>query len=72
MNWKTVALIFIILFLAENVLFGVLLTIGRQEIKRESECSFICRGFEGDAQLYQDGFCECYYKGDLIHKEEIK
>lgn len=66
-GWKTLAIVFIILFILETALFGTLLYMGSQVVNNERVCAYeICS--EATSYIYNDEnkICECYKSGSKI------
>lgn len=57
--WKTLAIIFIILFILETSYVSWSIWVYEQQIQKTNQCYYdICEGYP-DA-WYQDGLCTCY------------
>jgi hypothetical protein len=71
-GWKVTAIIFIFLFVLENIaIIGVLIW-AQGDIDKENECIYnVCADYE--AYIYYDfeKLCECYDDGVLTHREYI-
>lgn len=69
-GWKILAIIFMILFILENIGLVLLIQWTYQDINKENECVVnVCGDY--DAYNYVEGFCECYVDGILVHNEYI-
>ena len=73
MEWKTIAIIFIILFVIETVGVVWIFNLGYQAIEKESECAYnICE----EQQTYNfdsvDNICYCFEDGEIVHEEYMK
>jgi len=72
-KWKMTAIIFIVLFCLETVIFLNLIRVGTNEIAKEDTCSHtVC--YEYARYYYDDaiGTCTCYdMNGTATHKERI-
>ncbi|MBU0760324.1 MAG: hypothetical protein KJ600_05110 [Nanoarchaeota archaeon] len=76
-NWKTIAIIFIILFVLETSFFIWAYSLGSKELIRQEQaqlrkerCSIVvCEGY--DAFLYDDELrvCDCYLNKEVAHTE---
>jgi len=72
-TWKTIAIIFIILFILETLLFAGLIYIGQQEINRDTECQInICADY--DAFIYDryTQTCYCYRNNEVVLERWMK
>lgn len=71
-TWKTLAIIFIILFVLETAFIIWMISIGLKEINIESECIVnICGSDEYDAYYYDtyEEICYCYKDHEVTHQE---
>lgn len=59
MEWKTIAIIFMTLFIMETLFFGASYWIVGQEDKAINNCYYNTCGEYADAD-YVDGVCACY------------
>ena len=58
-SWKILAIVMIVIVVAETGLIGFFYYIGNQEIEKQNMCYYdICSG-SADA-LYEDNVCFCY------------
>jgi len=76
-HWKTIAIIFIILFILETILFIWLLSVGTSMVNKEAECSINICGEIGDAvSYYYDDYeqiCSCLdADGETVKQQFIK
>ena len=72
-GWKVTAIIFIILFIAETILFGYVYKLGADMIEKENECALnICQ--EGQTYYfdYVYDICYCYENHEIVHEEYIR
>ena len=74
--WKTVAIIFIILFVLETVIFIWLFSLGSRIISNDSECSInVCGSLEGVTSYYYDdseSVCYCYAGEEIIKQQYLE
>lgn len=75
--WKIIAIIFIILFILETILFITLFAIGTKIINDENECSINICGNLDEAVSYDyddyDKICYCLdASGEAIYQEFIR
>lgn len=71
-GWKITAIIFIILFILQTILFVGIIYLGYKEISKESECSVnICKDY--DAYIYDSTYqiCYCYKDGEVAHTKYL-
>ncbi|MCR4284512.1 MAG: hypothetical protein NUV97_00525 [archaeon] len=76
-HWKTVAIIFIVLFVLETIVVLWLFSIGTNAIDNETECSVnICGGVEGVVSYYYDDYEQVCYcidsNGDDVKQQFIR
>ena len=72
-NWKLIATIFIILFLAENIFITVGLIVIDKEERQTKECFYDICGTYPDA-YFDESVCSCYdygTLGDLVIVKEV-
>ena len=63
-GWKVTAIIFIILFIAETLLFGFILKIGFDDLQKEEKCAIeICNDY--DSYTYYSNVCSCFSEGEM-------
>ena len=73
-GWKTLAIVFIVLFVLETALFVMLLAAGTASIEKESICAInICEDEKYTAYFYDDyeNICYCYEGADITHQEYV-
>ena len=75
-KWKIVAIIFIIIFILENLFFGVGMYLVEKEKQETDECYYnICSGYPQARYDVDLKLCKCYFfseEGDeIIDKSEI-
>ena len=72
-GWKTIAIIFIVLFILETILIIYSFNLGVGMIERENDCAYnICADYE---TYYYDDYeqlCYCFIDGEIEHQEYIK
>ena len=75
-TWKIIAIIFIAIFIIENIAIGMLLKIGTEQISNELSCSNdICfdNGYSSFTYDSTKNLCGCYDdNGKLVHTEIMK
>jgi len=62
-TWKILAIVFIVLFLVENIYLGVIFNLAEESIEREAECTRECVLNEECFSYYYDSvsnICEGY------------
>lgn len=72
-GWKITAIIFIVLFIAETLLFAWIINLGIKDMNRKSECNVnVCNGY--DAFIYDSlsQVCYCYKNNEIAYQEFIK
>lgn len=69
--WRTIAIVFIILFVVETTLFIWLLNSSLKEIKKEQICAYNICG-EYPSYLYESDLCSCYDSDNYGNLEIIK
>ena len=71
-KWKIVAIIFISLFILENLLFVWLLNVGTKLVEEENECAInTCADY--DSYFYDDdGTCYCYRGDELAYQKYLR
>ena len=75
MSWKTIAIIFIILFVLETFVVGLLFAIGAGVINRDNECSSICAYEQNAETYYYDDYirlCSCFVDNEVMYEEVMK
>ena len=78
-NWKTIAIVFIIIAVLEFVVLIWFWNVGTQYIEREEECAYdICELDELEASNYDSYFydnvyqmCYCYKDGEIVKQKHI-
>jgi len=70
-GWKTLAIIFITLFILETVGVIYLINLGQKEINKDTDCSFLCKNKNYDAYQYADSICYCYLDGEVVYHQEL-
>ena len=71
MNWKTIAIIFITLFVIETSFFVWSYTLVLNEEKQTMECYYeICEDY-ADA-WFEEGLCTCYDYDNLGYLQEVE
>ena len=74
-KWKTIAIIFIILFVLETLAIGYIYYIGDEAIQNKETCSNqICYFMKADTFYYDDssGICQCYNGYEIIYEQQMK
>lgn len=67
-GWKTLAILFIILFTLETVIVIGLYKIGAAVINNETKCANeICMNGDYDSYTYQDNTCICYKDDEVAY-----
>lgn len=73
-GWKLTAIVFIVLFILETILFISIIVIGFSQIDKENQCIYnVCEDESYDSYTYDDvtSICECYTNGELIKMEYL-
>lgn len=71
MSWKTVAIIFIILFVAETIIFVGLMNMGLDMVEKEKTCAYdICEDYYSYSYDDYEEVCYCYNWNHEIAKTE--
>lgn len=69
-GWKTLAIIFICLLVAETLLFGYIIKLGLDEMENKNLCYYeVCSGY--DNAYYTGGVCGCY-NYDLLGELQLE
>ena len=71
-KWKVIAIIFIILFILETILFISLVKISLNVQEEENICSvYICSDY--DSYYYDSikSICSCYLNGEVEYQEYV-
>lgn len=73
MNWKTIAIIFIVITILETIFIGYVFYLGNEIIDNEDMCSYeICASYEA---YYYDSIyqaCECYQDNEMVYREVMR
>ncbi len=71
-KWKTIAIIFIVLFVLETILFISLIKIGFNVQEEETICSIeICSNYDSYYYDSVQRICSCYTNGEVEYQEFI-
>ena len=71
-GWKITAIIFIVLFILEGLLFGWFLYLGLNIIEKENECSInICSLYDFYYFDTTERVCYCYVDDEIVYREFI-
>lgn len=73
-GWKITAIIFIVLFVLETIIFVWILSWGLQIVAKENECSVnVCSGEEIVSYYYDESqsICYCYDVNEEIVKQQF-
>ena len=69
-GWKVLAIILLVLLVAENILIYNMVQWGIRDIDKEAECSInICEPYE--SYTYEDSICTCYNGLEAQHTEFV-
>ncbi len=69
-HWKTIAIVFIILFVLESLFLIWIFKLGFEDVDNENMCIInVCNGY--DAYTYIDGVCSCYNNHELLYQEYL-
>jgi len=71
-KWKTIAIIFAILFIVETISFGIIFFLGVDIIQKEETCKSLCYDKEADLFSYYRKVCSCWKNGKAFYTEVIK
>ena len=76
-HWKTIAIIFIVLFVLETLFFILVLSVGKSMVNNENECSINICGEVENATSYQyddyEQMCYCVdANGEVVKQQFIK
>jgi hypothetical protein len=70
MSWKSIAIIFIILFILETLLFGYMFKLGIDESNKDQKCAInVCADYS--SYIYDNNLCQCYENGELKYQEVL-
>lgn len=75
LKWKTVAMVFMFLFLVQTLFIGYIYYLGSLAISNEEKCQDICLAKDSSSYLYDesgDNRCECFKNGNLISSEVLR
>ena len=72
-NWKTIAIIFIILFVIETTMSILFVNIGNNEINKEESCRVsICNNVPGAFNYwYENDVCYCLNKENEVIQQRL-
>lgn len=71
-KWKTIAIIFIILFVLETIVLIAAIKFGVKELRKEETCSNqICFNKGYQSYSYSNGLCSCFTDGEVLYKEVL-
>lgn len=74
-NWKTIAIVFITLFVLQSLLGIFLIVIGELDYQKETECAInVCDQLNDSTSYvydYYEHICYCYNADDEIIKQEF-
>lgn len=73
-NWKSVAIIFIILFCLENAFLFWVIKTANDDVEFENICMVnICGGVKYDAYFYDttNNMCSCYNDNEVIYQQVL-
>lgn len=71
-GWKITAIIFIILFVLENIGIGFLMVAVQKDLNKEDKCIYnICSDYTSYIYYDFNGLCECYKDGIVMYTEFI-
>lgn len=73
-KWKTIAIIFIVLFVLETSAIGIIYQIGNDITSHEEQCSNdICYLLQADTFYYEpyEGLCQCFRGDEIIWEKKI-
>ena len=74
-NWKTIGIVFIILFVLETIFIIWVYSMGANAISNENKCAInICENNGATSYYYEDtsNICYCYNNGEEVYKEIMK
>jgi len=73
-KWKILAIIFIILFVLENLLLIHAYQVGVSQIQKENQCGFLCKDKYYQAYWYDSmtNNCDCYKNGEIVYVESLR
>lgn len=71
-GWKTVAIIFIILFIIETIFLIYAYNIGTRTIKNEQKCAYnVCADYSSYFYSNYDQMCYCYEEHEIVYQEYL-
>lgn len=71
-KWKTIAIIFIILFVLETLIVGIVFGIGNDIIEKERKCAYeVCEGSDFYKYDMNKEACYCYNSVGEMYKVKI-
>ena len=69
-GWKVTAIIFIILFVLETILFIFIISVGTGIVAKESECAInICEKYEKYYYDYTENICYCFENDEIAFQK---
>lgn len=72
-KWKITAIIFIVLFVVETLVFIWAWNVGVQAVENENECAInICDGYDAYYFDSYEDMCYCYTDNVLLYQEYLK
>ena len=72
-GWKITAIVFIILFILQTLLFGLLIMWGIDSIEKEETCIYnVCDGYDSYAFDDYSNLCYCYENHEVVKQEYIR
>lgn len=72
-RWKITAIIFIISFIVETLLFIYLISLGVNEVNKKSECQVnVCKDYDAFYYDTNSQICYCYKDNEIKYQEFIK
>lgn len=74
MKWKTIALIFMVLFVLETIAVSSVFYLGIKEYDKKYTCNNICMTKDSDSFLYDDvnKICKCWQNDEVIYQEVMR
>jgi hypothetical protein len=73
-KWKTIAIIFIVLFVLETLAIGYVYKIGADATAHEEQCANeICYVLKADTYFYDpyEGICQCFTNEEVVYERQI-
>ena len=71
-KWKTIAIIFIVLFVIETIFFLYVWKSGTNYIELENQCLYnICEGYDSYSYDYYEEVCYCFTDGEIDKQQFI-